>query len=869
MAEPTTISPEEPVNKGMDYPALKEEGLRLVQQLSSDIWTDYNEHDPGVTTLEQLCYALTELSYRAELPLEDLLIDRQTRRINTRQQALFIPRRILTCNPLTENDYRKLLVDRIPQIANIWLTPYRSPFINGLYDMTVYAPGVDPCACDPAFLPEAIRKRVLRVYCRHRDLCENVHAIRFVKPVPTIVYADVNIDETLTPEAILANLFFALGNFLAPELRRQSLKSLLDAGRTGDEIFNGPLLRNGFISDDQLQPKATLIPVQEIIRVMAGSAGVISVRDVSVVVGPDGKTYPSNASIEVRELEILQLDTRSNIRDGGYSLRLFKNGIQCAPDPARVKRELDKLWTDYRRAYRLLPQYEEFFAIPRGVYRDVENYYSIQNQYPNVYGINHSGLPDDATIARRGQAKQLKGYLLVFEQLLADFFAQLAHAKDLYSTEPGLHHTYFYQYLSRSVPDVEPLLKENYRGGLELLTYSQDPALARRNRFLDFLLALYAEQLNSSSVSELAGCGKQDENSGEELMRVKLALLRNMIASTHNRGRGIDYLALPTARNIAGMEIKCRIQLGMNVYDNRPLVEALDEYGVELVETDASGSVGRALSRFSDHIEEQFTPIKFSTDESASASENEQPLAPVNPLQPARPLTEEFLRAAEHVENFRVGSLPGESAVALVCKSPSENDWHMIGRYTDIQSATAAVGPLVKQMSALYRLSQQLYIVEHTLLWNPPLKRDGDAPFDEEAEAAQSSDDKALARHDAATAAPEDDFVYSFTITAVVSALPRQLSSSDYQTIVREVVRQNTPAHIVVNFCFLRPMQMRQFETLYWDWRRALRHRARREIINTSDDLRDFLEQCQLGPDGQLTTQPEGRDRSWRETHQR
>ncbi|HEY0406180.1 MAG TPA: hypothetical protein VGC89_10655 [Pyrinomonadaceae bacterium] len=864
MPEPLTISPEEPANKGMDYPHLRAEGLRLVQQLAGAIWTDYNEHDPGVTTLEQLCYALTELSYRAQLPLEDLLIDRKTRRINTRQQALFIPRRILTCNPLTENDYRKLLVDRIPQLANVWLTPYRSPFINGLYDIAVYAPGADPCACDHEYLPEAIRKRVLSVYCRHRDLCENVHAIRIIKPVPVIVYADVNINETLAPEAILAGLFFHLGNFLAPELRRQSLKSLLDAGKSGDEIFNGPLLRNGFISDDQLQPKATDIPVSEIIRVMAASAGVISVRSVSVHVGDkNGRTYPPDASIKVPELEILQLDTRSNVRDNGFSVRLLRNGIECAPDPARVKRELDKLWTDYRRTYRLLPQYEEYFAVPRGRYLDVENYYSIQNQYPNVYGINAFGLPDDATEARKGQAKQLKGYLLVFEQLLADFFAQLAHAKDLYSTEPGLLHTYFYQYLIKSVPNVKPLLKESYPGGLELLVHSQDSKLARRNRFLDFLLALYAEQLNSSTVSGLAGCGNQDENSGEELMRMKLALLRNTIASTHNRGRGIDYLALPTARNIAGMEINCRIELGMNVYDNRPLLEALDEFGVELVETDASGAVGRALSRFSDHIEEHFTPVKFSMDDSAPASESLQRFAPQNPLQRAQPLTEEFLRAAENVENFRVGSLPGETAVALVCKSPSENDWHMIGRYPDTQSATAAVGPLVKQMATLYRLSQQLYIVEHTLLWHAGSTQDGDAPFDDDEDAAQS-DDKQLAPY--AGQSPEEDFVYSFTITAVVSALPRQLSNRDYQTIVREVIRRNTPSHIVANFCFLRPMQMRQFESLYWDWRRALRRRARREIIITSDRLRDFLEQCQLGPDGQPETARQGRDRAWRET---
>ena len=36
-------------------------------------WTDHNAHDPGVTLLEALCYALTDLGYRAGHRVEDLL----------------------------------------------------------------------------------------------------------------------------------------------------------------------------------------------------------------------------------------------------------------------------------------------------------------------------------------------------------------------------------------------------------------------------------------------------------------------------------------------------------------------------------------------------------------------------------------------------------------------------------------------------------------------------------------------------------------------------------------------------------------------------------------------------------------------------
>ncbi|MGA9995878.1 MAG: hypothetical protein WBP93_10705 [Pyrinomonadaceae bacterium] len=827
MEVPVTISPEEPVNKGLDYASLKQEGVVLVQELAGKIWTDYNEHDPGVTTLEQLCYALTELSYRAEFPLGDLLIDKESGRINPRQQALFIPRRIFPCNPLTANDYRKLIVDRVPQVANAWLTPHSfttsSKAVNGLYDIALYAPGADPCVCDDEHKPELIRNRVRRVYTRHRNLCEDVHSIFLLKPARTIVNARVSINDALSPEAILASIFFNLANFLAPELRRQSLKSMLDTGRTPDEIFNGPLLRNGFITENQLQPKQSEISVQEIIRTIAGSKGVTSVSGVTVKVGAGGKPYSGEEEIPVSWKNILQLQTGADSQSGGFTIHLFKNGIEYKPNPALVARELNRLWADYRRTYKLSEQYDEFFAIPTGQYKNVEQYYSIQNQYPNVYGINSFGLPTDAPVVRQAQANQLKGYLLVFDQLMADFFAQLAHVKDLYSIEYDQQQTYFYQYLNETVPNVAPLLKDDYQPGLSRIVRGQDRRALRRNRFLDFLLALYAETLDAFSLTA-SDQGEDGASSVNSSIRAKLALLRHLVASTHNRGRGFDYLAPPSAHNICGMEIKSRIQLGMSASYHRPLIDALDELALNIVESDQDATIGRTLDRYAEQIEENFVSVT-----SLPEKRDEQP-SQLNTMLRGQSVTDAFLRAAREIENFRVGSLPGDTSVALVCKSPSEENWHLVGKYAEAETAAACARSLAGTAQNLSQTRQQLYIVEHTLL------RFGRSKPDEREQ------DDSNGRPD------QSDFVYSFTITAVVSRPSGTPSDADYQTIVREVIRQNTPAHVVADYCFLRPQMMRRFESLYWAWRRALRNRQRREIIITSARLRSFLQRCQREP---------------------
>jgi len=558
---------------------------------------------------------------------------------------------------------------------------------------------------------------------------------------------------------------------------------------------------------------------------------------VKVQVSSRRTIYAGDQHIPVPARDILQLFTKPETKLDGFSIKLFNNGIEYQPDPARVQRELNKLWAEWRRTYKLVAQYEEFFALPKGQYHDVKRYYSIQNQYPNVYGINADGLPSEAPVVRQAQAKQLKGYLLVFEQLLADYFSQLAHVRDLYSVEYQLRQTYFFQYLTPFVPDIEPLIKEDYQAGLGRIIRSQDNFVIRRNRFLDFLLALYAEELNASSLSVLSDCDQPDEDSQESLMRAKLVFLHHLVASTHNRGRGFDYLGPPSIRNIAGMEIKSRIQLGMDVSDHGTLTEVLDEYALEMVATEAEASIGRALPRHAEFIEEHFIPItSLATKQERPEELNSRQGPTIMPLR-GQTMTPAFLRAAGEVENFRVGHLPGDQAATLVCKSPSETDWRLVWKYPDMESVDT--GALIDLMHRLKRHCRQLYIVEHSLLRFGRSKRENESSPPEDDDPWHGDQDEQTDPHYLRR------FGYSFTITAVVSAPLHAEDDEYYKTTVREVIRQNTPSHIVAEYCFLRPHQLRHFESLYWDWRFALRRRRRGQVITASARLRRFIRRCQ------------------------
>ncbi|MGM0460096.1 MAG: hypothetical protein ACQERO_12190, partial [Bacteroidota bacterium] len=73
MDEPVTISKRAPDQKSMNYELLRKEAISHIQRVAGKVWTDFNAHDPGVTILEVLCYAITDLGYRTSYDIKDLI----------------------------------------------------------------------------------------------------------------------------------------------------------------------------------------------------------------------------------------------------------------------------------------------------------------------------------------------------------------------------------------------------------------------------------------------------------------------------------------------------------------------------------------------------------------------------------------------------------------------------------------------------------------------------------------------------------------------------------------------------------------------------------------------------------------------------
>ena len=99
------------------FEVLQEESLAQLQELSGNVWTDYNLHDPGVTILEQLNYALWEFDYRLGFDIQDYLTSGDS--FDPKQSMLFPPDEVFTTVPVTPKDYRLLILSSVENVSDV------------------------------------------------------------------------------------------------------------------------------------------------------------------------------------------------------------------------------------------------------------------------------------------------------------------------------------------------------------------------------------------------------------------------------------------------------------------------------------------------------------------------------------------------------------------------------------------------------------------------------------------------------------------------------------------------------------------------------------------------------------------------------
>lgn len=905
--EHATISKARPLHKSMDYHFLREEGIRHIQQLAGSIWTDYNSHDPGITLLEILCYAITDLGYRTRMPVEDLLAGGG----ESNGHFHTIPG-ILPCNSVTLTDLRKLIIDT-PGIRNAWVETVSDEDtpVKGLYDITLEleddlnlivlksdveintvtynyeitfpfwdeVPGIEvgeeitnavvthftsindqaipeeyandyyaeldlnngayaiavwikitskaeyhqllenggneldmleQSIIDALELPEPgeqvtqlisdywqkIQQAVVTVeavkelFHRHRNLCEDINSLTAARVQEISISADIDLTPDADANQVLGEIYYRIDKFLSPRPYFYTLEELLDKGRSIESIFEGPLLRHGFLDTEEVAAMQHRynIYTSDLLQLLTGIPGLISVRDLRI------SNYYNNDVLIQNAANCLKLTHpgiyKPRLSPEKSEINIYKDYLAVATDLQTAIDRFEKLKNDYEQkkkavVYDLSP--------PRGENRETEDYYSIQHHFPPAYGIGSEELPASVPDLRKAQALQLKGYLIFFEQLLADYCSQLAHVTSLFSMktpENGEETTYFSQSLRELIaePEATPLLGADYETHISGMAEPPGTGVYhnRKNRFLDHLMARFCESFTDYALFLSSVTPDTDtETAAAELIADKVAFLQDYPLLGYERFRAFNYLAqkpdendttvmVPDVwdtENVSGLKKRIVRKLGLESYERRHLF--LDFFIIE--------ETGGVYRFYLDHdtysLESAITNYATAEDAEAAIAETVIWALQRNRYQ----LTDNGAGADLSFELWDdQDTTIAAPATGVIFETDEDRENYIQG------------------MIDLLSLEEGFHLIEHLLLWPKANETDPDP-------------------------VPAAEDPYSFRISFILPLVEthKKLGDPGFRQYIGRVIRSETPAHIIPHLYWVNIREMYNFELLYKRWLEA------------------------------------------------
>lgn len=418
---------------------------------------------------------------------------------------------------------------------------------------------------------KAVRSKLMA----NRNLCEDFIRVSALKVEEIAICGDIVIATDADVEEVEAHIYFAIREFLSPTVYFYTLDEMYEKGYRTEEIFEGPALEHGFIDTKELVKSGIResIHVSDLIQIIMNISGVEAVRGLQVANVPLDNT---DGIVSQSVKWCLQLAFDKNyvprLSINRSNLTFLKEEIPYTPNRREVNIILDELIKNDRpqKLYNIpldLP-------VPQGEFRDLSGYESIQEEFPLVYGIGSEGLPQGISELRKAQAKQLKGFLLFFDQLLADYLSQLSNVGELFSMNGELdengefliNKTYFTQELTTVVPDIKELLTDeiNYAENLQNDAESHQDFDKRRNRFLNHLMARFGEQFTDYALLVYKLSGKK---SAQELLEDKLSFLNNYPEISGGRFKAFNYESpceIWHERNVSGLEKRVSLLSGIN-----------------------------------------------------------------------------------------------------------------------------------------------------------------------------------------------------------------------------------------------------------------------------------------------------------------
>ena len=686
--------------------------------------------------------------------------------------------------------------------------------------------GIEQNICDFIVLFDQKKEKIKTVFStieatlqQNRNLTEDYLCKEIVEKVDIGVCADIEIEPGLDVIEIRAQIQLAIDKIISPKINFYTLNQLVEEGYHSEDIFLGPKLIHGFLKDTEVE-KAQLpseIHASDMIAVLMEVKGVKSVKNLLMTAYNELGLTLSKPTTNQSWVLPLSGEIKPVFNATVSKLLLFQKNIPfLLSENQKMQVELKVDMYQSQFGQRKLQNLKNDFEIPQGDYFNLDHYYSIQDDFPANYGIGKNPVSEKASDLRKAQAKQLKGYLYFFEQILADYFSQLYNAKALFNTVDVLKkQTYFPVFLDKNgVTEEDFYSKEVVASNLSTqllsgeteddvsLTESKSTYYDRKNRVLDHLIARFSESFNDYVYmmyqfnQDISGMGTLSFDN-DDLIVDKQNFVNSYPEISSQRGLGMDYLngtienaefvinALWDNNHRGGYEKRVARLLGINQIPLQDIV--LHKVPQSL------WSVTVGTTTYSFLIED-----------------------------PETNLAEKWDWAQLHYldQNKYQITTPGDSTYHLFLM---DEEVKIVELDFSFESEEEAYEVLVEMTKKLNVYFENFYCLEHILL------RPFEISYLDESLLSVCLNDNCDD--------PANNDPYSFKATIVLPGYLQRFKSIVFRKYAEKIFRQESPAHVLLKICWVNLSDMIGFQTHYKNWLSSHAQFRLKRCANSLTDL--------------------------------
>ncbi len=783
----------------LDFDGLRRRGIALLQDLSGHQWTDYNYHDPGVTLLELLCYGLTDLVYRTDFDVADFLSN-EDGVIDYQAQALYLPQQIFPNQAVTDLDLCKLIYDALPDVEDVWIRSHKDQeSIAGLFTVFIkpHQSLLSRSKMAVTELQQTLRQQVIQLLSAQRNLARDLDEIHIINPSMFTLAGEIEIDDSRPRAEIYADIYFRCAKLISSGSQILRFEEALRAGMRWEQLFTGPLTNRGYIDESSFLDESYDIDVVKLITLVRHIAGVKNVRSL-VLIDEDGQVHEhlqfdhSDANCPVLQFpkDPQQIHALHLVHGRSQHATLSTDPLLAIKSLShesqrevlafneQVSLYLKKYEFEYDAFRRNRSDFNKIVQLPEAQYRDFSGYWSIGEDTPAIYGINHFGVPKSEPPEVHARARQLKAYLYPFEQLMANYLASLQHLRQLYSVDAQLDRSYFSQYLSEAqVPNLEVLYNANANPyEVAKILREQDQFEDRRNRVLDTLLAIYGEQFPSE---ELKRFDYYHQDCFEHhLIQSKIRLLKQLCELSSQRGNASNLQEKWDGNNLATLQKRIRILSG----------GATDPLSHSLIQHLQSEHKLISDLRYAALLQKQIgIPQQIDPAQLISIAKNPTPEQQLAFKLPHGAICEALLKFGICWENYQALA-SSEHHVWLCLRVAGDQYWPLC--LLPKNELSDFLAQLIAYLASISLQTEGFHLVEHVLLRPRSSTHQREIEFD----------------------------FYAHRVSIILPGFTARFTDIKCRLWIENLIAQHLPAHIMPEFIWLDFAFLAQFELRYPQW---------------------------------------------------